>query len=710
MIHFKKPLFLLFLFIYLTGKCQTVETITYKEKNRNPLQNWELFLIQNPASTFENTKPLVVAKSKQYADSINLDSFKGVCWYRKVIKPDTSFENKNVSLCMSLVGAAEIYVNRKLVKEVGTVGVSDEMEESVSSTQEYVGVKFDPGKEYEILVRYSNHILKGSYDSRGHRVFGIEMYVTGTDYFHSETISELVSETSFGVLLLAFFSTVGFIHLLIYLFNRNEISNFYYSLVCFFAAGFTFSNLIESFTDSALFVSYTSLVGILMLGFVFVTLPYMFRSFFKLKRPKWYRLIFLNGVLCTITIISNFYYGLFFIALVIIGAEESIRAIIIAIREKKPGVKILGIGLSLFVILLLLVLASAIFGAQFTTGDELTGMLLLGFLILSVTSIPISISVFLAYSISLTNKSLAKKLVEVEELSAKSLEQEKEKQAILSNQNEMLEKQVNERTAEIKSQKKVIEEKNKDIIDSINYAKRLQNAMLPSERAFKEVFQNSFVLYQPRDIVSGDFYFVCQVNDKKLVVAADCTGHGVPGALMSMVGSNILHKLCQENEILEPKKLLETLHVQLRHALKQDVEGSENRDGMDASAMLINENEIKIGSANRPVIYFDKNNSLHEIKASKTPIGGSHIPSIEITEHTLNKSEVETIYLFSDGFADQFGGQSGKKLMVSRFKQWLQELTTQDVSLQKDELLKRFNDWKNSNEQVDDVMVIGVKP
>jgi serine phosphatase RsbU (regulator of sigma subunit) len=318
-------------------------------------------------------------------------------------------------------------------------------------------------------------------------------------------------------------------------------------------------------------------------------------------------------------------------------------------------------------------------------------------------------SIYLARNFALTNNNLEQKLTEVEDLSAKSIEQEKEKQHILENQNVTLEKQVTERTFEITEQKKIIEEKNKDIIDSINYAKRIQSAMLPDEAAFKAIFDNSFVLYMPRDIVSGDFYYATEINGSKLIIAADCTGHGVPGALMSMVGCNIINKLTFENKIIEPKVVLETLHTQLRQALKQDVKGSVNRDGMDVAAVLITDKNVIYASANRPLIYFDNDHQLLELKATKTPIGGSHIESVNIEQHILPKENIRQLYLFSDGFADQFGGPEGKKLMVSKFKLWLSQIINLSVGEQHRFLEKNFTGWKKESEQVDDVMVIGIR-
>jgi serine phosphatase RsbU (regulator of sigma subunit) len=208
--------------------------------------------------------------------------------------------------------------------------------------------------------------------------------------------------------------------------------------------------------------------------------------------------------------------------------------------------------------------------------------------------------------------------------------------------------------------------------------------------------------------VSGDFYYVTEINNSKILFCADCTGHGVPGALMSMVGSNLIHKIIHEHKIYEPKLILETLHYELRHSLKQDITGSNNRDGMDACIVSISDNELIYSGANRPLFYIDSNNDLQEIKATKTPLGGSHIEKVEIVQHHIDKSSLKEFYLFSDGFADQFGGPDGKKLMVSRFKKWLQDITHLNSEEKQQFIISEFIKWKNNLEQVDDVMVIGV--
>lgn len=280
----------------------------------------------------------------------------------------------------------------------------------------------------------------------------------------------------------------------------------------------------------------------------------MFTSQFP-KRVKW--IVILSFVISA-GFFTEFSYDIVSILLyffITYCTIESIVQIVIAIRKKKKGYKVIGLGMTLFVSMILIIVIiftyALIVESTINLGASWIGNAVLVFSVLAFVSMPVTMSVHLAQDFALTNITLEKKLLEVEQLSVKTIEQEKEKQKILATHNEMLEVQVRERTAEIVEQKKQIEEKNKDITDSINYAKKIQAAILPQQELKKNIFPNSFVLFKPKDIVSGDFYWYTEKNGVKIIAAADCTGHGVPGALMSMVGNNILNQIVNENGITD---------------------------------------------------------------------------------------------------------------------------------------------------------------
>jgi serine phosphatase RsbU (regulator of sigma subunit) len=647
-------------------------------------------------------------------DSLPKNMFNGICWFRFKFSVDSSLLNKLLSINFEHFGASEIYLDGKFLMRFGKPS-PNKIKEKARIPDLSVLFSIRDLENHTIAIRYSNQNYLLYKEKFGKLYAGIKdiSFKAATEYFFRNKNSiEYLWNAS--VLLFGFFTTLGFVHLLLYLFYRKQIQNLYYSIFVFLFAILIISSYILYHVHTPLIYMRIQHYNIIPLIFFLPSILLCLHSLFKPKFSK--RLIAIGFLIAFLILIFNYIEslsdlnGTMFFILIFYISIESVRTVVWAIMRKLPGAKIIGTGVLTFFLFVTSLLFKAFINgnSNFSIGGS-SSLPIVILIILCVISIPLSMSIYLARNFALTNNSLELKLAEVSDLSAKSIEQEKEKQNILANQNIILEKQVKERTSEITEQKKIIEEKNKDIIDSINYAKRIQSAMLPDESAFQAIFNNSFVLYMPRDIVSGDFYYAAEINGNKLIIAADCTGHGVPGALMSMVGCNIINKLVHENKIADPKIVLETLHTQLRQALKQDQKGSVNRDGMDIAAVLISAENIVFASANRPLIYFDDKNEMQELKATKTPVGGSHIESINLEQHVLETKNVKQLYLFSDGFADQFGGPSGKKLMVSKFKLWLKQIYNSETKEQHAFLQGHFTEWKQESEQVDDVMVIGIK-
>jgi ligand-binding sensor domain-containing protein/serine phosphatase RsbU (regulator of sigma subunit) len=267
---------------------------------------------------------------------------------------------------------------------------------------------------------------------------------------------------------------------------------------------------------------------------------------------------------------------------------------------------------------------------------------------------------------------------------------------------------------EVIQQKSVIEHKNIEITDSIKYAKNIQEALLPSLNEIDKLFNNSFVLYMPKDIVSGDFYWFAKNGDTRFIAAVDCTGHGVPGAFMSIVGNTLLNEIVNEKKITVPGEILLELHKGVKIALNQNAMEFERRDGMDITLCAFNSNstEVQYAGANRPLWIYRKNKNyeLEIIKATKFPIGGLELEENRIYEnHTVHLDEGDCLYLFSDGYADQFGGPKGKKFMVTNLQKILLENIDSSMESQKQKLMKAFIDWKSEAEQIDDVLVIGIR-
>jgi serine phosphatase RsbU (regulator of sigma subunit) len=263
----------------------------------------------------------------------------------------------------------------------------------------------------------------------------------------------------------------------------------------------------------------------------------------------------------------------------------------------------------------------------------------------------------------------------------------REKQLV--KEKKVLEEKVEERTQEVVMQSKELERKNKDIIDSITYAKRIQDAILPSNERFTNELSQTFILFRPKDIVSGDFYWLTTKDEKSWFAAVDCTGHGVPGAFMSIVGHNLLDKIVGEYGITEPSKILDELNKGVTDTLKKDAASAE--DVKDLEPVYVSENGLK----------------LYEVKANRFPIGDYSDETRKFVNHKLQLNTGDTVYLFSDGYADQFGGEKGKKYRYKRFKEYLVSMNELSMDEQKQKLEAEFIEWMGPHEQIDDVIVIG---
>jgi serine phosphatase RsbU (regulator of sigma subunit) len=272
-----------------------------------------------------------------------------------------------------------------------------------------------------------------------------------------------------------------------------------------------------------------------------------------------------------------------------------------------------------------------------------------------------------------------------------------------------LEQTIEERTNEITIQKEIIEAKNQSITESINYAKRIQDAALPRVEEIKESIPKSFIYFKPRDIVSGDFYWFVKEGNKIIVTAADCTGHGVPGAFMSLIGNDLLNEIVTARGVIESDKILNELHDSVRKALRQ--EENRSRDGMDLALCVIDTETqtLQFSGAKNPLVYF-KNGEMTVIKGDKYPIGGVQFQvDRHYTRHEVDLSEPIMLYLFSDGYQDQFGGEKSEKFMSKNFKILLKEIHEKPVEEQKQILDERFKEWKGDRSQIDDILVMGMR-
>jgi serine phosphatase RsbU (regulator of sigma subunit) len=286
-----------------------------------------------------------------------------------------------------------------------------------------------------------------------------------------------------------------------------------------------------------------------------------------------------------------------------------------------------------------------------------------------------------------------------------------------------LEKKVEERTRELKhanaellekntiveQQKELLEIRNKEIKDSIEYAKRIQTASFPSQKILEKVSLDYFIMYKPRDIVSGDFYWFGEVNNKVIIIAADSTGHGVPGAFMSMYGIAFLNEIVNKQKIFRPNEILNSLREKITESLNRGDNEFETMDGMDMSVLTFDKASNKVlfaGAFNS--LYLIRNEELQVISADKMPVA-YYQKMDEFSMHEIDLKKHDSFYIFTDGFIDQFGGSLGKKFLTKRLKEILIEINDYNMSEQYEYLNKEFTEWKGDYFQVDDVLMIGIR-
>ncbi|AFM05713.1 serine phosphatase RsbU, regulator of sigma subunit [Bernardetia litoralis DSM 6794] len=328
----------------------------------------------------------------------------------------------------------------------------------------------------------------------------------------------------------------------------------------------------------------------------------------------------------------------------------------------------------------------------------------------------ISIALADRYRIIKKEKEIAtEKALKLEQRNIQELEEKvKERTIKLNDSNEEL-SQINEELSinieTVENQKTEIELKSKDITDSINYAKRIQEAILPSQNEISAYFKDSFTFYLPKDVVSGDFYFFLKKKNYTFLAVADCTGHGVPGSLMAMIGINLLREIITENDSTSPAQILMNLHQEVVKTLKQQETG--NRDGMDISLCVINksENKIYFSGAKNPLISI-KNEEVIAYKGSRFSIGGSlKTEGINFKDEIIEIDNQTSYYMYSDGYQDQFGGERNKKFMRKNLKALLQKNHKLPFQEQKEILDKTLFEWKEiaQTSQIDDILVMGFK-
>jgi serine phosphatase RsbU (regulator of sigma subunit) len=342
------------------------------------------------------------------------------------------------------------------------------------------------------------------------------------------------------------------------------------------------------------------------------------------------------------------------------------------------------------------------------TKQKIRWIFLLGFIIFVIIIFALVLSIRLNRILALQKQQIQEKN---EELNLQN-EEIKAQKEYLESANE----EINTQKQELFVKSELLEYKNNEITSSINYAQKIQFAILPLMNELKEDFPEFFILYKPKDIVSGDFYWTKKIGDYHVIAIADCTGHGVPGAFMSMLGVSFLNEIVSKTRFDSAAEVLNKLRNKVKQALRQKGGTKEQKDGMDISLIVLNKQDmtLQFAGANNSLLYISDNN-LEILKADRMPIGIHH-KEADFTNHNIKIKSGDTIYAFSDGYQDQFGGKSGRKFLSKNLRELLFSIKEKEISSQKGILENTLSTWmSHKNEegepfhQVDDIMIFGVK-
>jgi serine phosphatase RsbU (regulator of sigma subunit) len=509
--------------------------------------------------------------------------------------------------------------------------------------------------------------------------------------------------------LLSFF--IG-IYLVMFLYNlfvfisTRDKNYLYYlglMLILFIAVPHNFGYAIEIFQDTDYYLYYTRIDLILSTIFGFLILLFT-RSFLSVKEnfPLLNKMFNIVMLLLVIVIIPSFIgegflaYNLSsLIGLITLGLV--LTAAIKSYRRKNPSAGYFLLAYSSFIIGVAILLLKEMgvlpvnvyteFSMQFGSSIE-----------------AVLFSFALANRINILKKENIQNQTEI-------IRHLKENELLQTKVTRELENKVEERTTEINFQKKIIEQRNRDIVESIRYAKRIQEAILPEKQELLTFFPESFILYEPKDIVSGDFYWTLNRNDHVFYAIADCTGHGVPGGFMSMLAISLMNEIVIEKGMDEPADILNMLRVKIILALKQTGASGENKDGMDMIFCRFNkkDNTLTYAAANNP-LWIVRNGEMLVFPADKQPVGVNMVDAVEsFNQHTIQLQKNDCIYAITDGYADQFGGPKGKKFSHKRLKDLLVNISGKDMNAQHETLGSTLKEWKGNLEQVDDISLAGIR-
>jgi|GEM_PF-5760593 len=635
--------------------------------------------------------------------------------FRKLISIDSSLVGVPLNFIISHYGASQISVDGRIIAVNGKPSRDGDNEIRLDPKSRNIVHSFLTAGIHTITLSYSNHLTGTLLDKFNGSCNGFEFLLCRSSSLHAQNLNRSGLFSQGFMVVTGILIALSLLHLLIYLLYKEQSSNLYFSLFTFAFAILIFLFQLSSTSSSPSVLITTYYLRWRLLCPVFYFLLLLVLSVVNSKNDAKWRLyinrvsLVLIGILFLIPFLSG--SAVFFILVGYITSACFITGTLISTRKKVKGdgVQIVKIGFQIFIYFAgIYFIISNFFKVSVAYGSwgEIT---VFSILCLGILSIPITMSAFLAFTFAKNNKDLVLQLAEVEKLSALTIEQERQRKILLEQQNEELEKQVKQRTSEVVAQREELAVKNKEIIDSINYAKRIQNTLLAHKDYLNSHLPEHFIYFEPKDIVSGDFYWAASIdsstNKKFYFAVCDSTGHGVPGAFMSLLNIGFLSEAVNEKGITKPGAVFDFV----RQRLKDNLSREGQRDGFDGVLICMEKEsrEITYSAANnKPILIRDGN--LIELGGDRMPVGmGEKKEYFQTFSFTSQPGDM--LYIYTDGFADQFGGPKGKKFKYRHLNEFLLAVNSMPCEMQCEELQKMFHQWKGNLEQVDDVTIVGIK-
>lgn len=676
---------------------------------------WKELLTPQNFREEQNPAPLFVEIPRGWetivTNDIN-DDPEGYASYRLTIK--THAEDSIFGIRLKRIDAAyKLWVNGVLVSEIGKV--AREKLDYIPKWQIQEKTIRSKSNQIELLLQVCNYDFESGGITRNIQLAS------------NETLkSKAKKESGFDFFLLGVMLIISLYHFVLFLLRKSVKSSLYFSILSIFASALVIVS--KDYTLSSIFIPEISWSIQVKLEYIFyfsaLAFLVLFISslFFEDNNKLVIRIILGYSAFMSLFVLFSPVSFFMFIYDVIQFLFVAIALYLAYIVYKAHVNKKDGASQSLIGILLLstAIIHDVIDNKYALNNPKLLPYGYLGFMLIQAYIISSHFIEAIKHSEQLTEEMdfLNNNLENLVKERTAKVEQQKEELMLQSDSLKVANDEIVKINEILEQQGYEMNKKNKALTDSLNYAKRLQTAVLPDINYIKQVLPEHFIFFRPKDIVSGDFFWYGEVDSSwdfddassiQILVAADCTGHGVPGAFMTLLGHNFLNVTVNTQEVTDPEQIIYKIDQQVVETLRQNDPNS-IKDGMDISVLSIEQdkNLVSFAGAGNPLYYF-RNGEFHEIKGSNFGIGGVLKKEKIFLNHKIEYQSGDVFYIFSDGFADQIGGKDGRKFYKKRFKEFLNEIHTLPMEEQNELIEKQFYEWKGDYKQIDDVLVIGIR-